>query len=271
MFRLGFLIVFALVCGLTAWRALRSIEADGQESASMQTRIARILFVCLGFAFFSNSLGLLATQLVKPGADYRTCLELSVQAVSCLAPLCLSGRLRRQIDFRVRWTWVALVPLSFVCFNLPNIGPNIAARPFSATSASVVTALLIGFVEETIFRGYAFLRASTQPRLTILTTSIIFAIVHVAWSEPLPEQSLHILFAFSMGLGFGAVRMVTKSLGLSILIHGFVDATAFTGGSEFSPLAYRVASMLLVTVSLAVVLAHPKLRPAAVLAIAGEA
>jgi membrane protease YdiL (CAAX protease family) len=92
-----------------------------------------------------------------------------------------------------------------------NMGP-VAAIPFV-----MFIALMPGFGEEMLFRGYIQRRLLQRwsPALAILVSSILFAIVHV-----MPHA---VVFAFPVGLWLGFIAWKTGSIWPTILGHVLIN------------------------------------------------
>ena len=122
-----------------------------------------------------------------------------------------------------------------------------------------------GIYEELVFRGYAFRRSpERQPRLVIITSAVCFALMHCInlSYEPLRAVLLSISVIFVIALGFGIIRIVTRSLAWCMLIHGTTDAAwqfARAGGHYQKLFPYIVGACGLASVM--TLFMHPKLRP----------
>lgn len=86
----------------------------------------------------------------------------------------------------------------------------------------MVTGAVIGapFVEELIYRVFlqgALLKITRSPWISILVTSILFALMHRAGTTPVPWHALLPIFAVGIACGVGYER--TKRVGVPIMIH----------------------------------------------------
>ena len=84
--------------------------------------------------------------------------------------------------------------------------------------AAIVLGLMVGFVEELMFRGLlqASLERLLPPWQAIGATSVIFGLMHVGWMNP-----LEVLLAYGAGIVFGYLAKATGSLVAPMLAHGF--------------------------------------------------
>lgn len=86
----------------------------------------------------------------------------------------------------------------------------------------MVAGAVIGapFVEELIYRVFlqgTLLKITRSPWISILLTSILFALMHRAGSTPVPWHALLPIFAVGIACGVGYER--TKRVGVPIMIH----------------------------------------------------
>lgn len=109
------------------------------------------------------------------------------------------------------------------------------AAPFTPVNVVLIvltTGVLIGLVEETIFRGliqrWADARFDTW--LAIGVTSLIFGFMHSVWFT-----SLDIVFAFLVSLLLGYAYVRTNNLWLIASVHGSINVSAFLLAPLFLP------------------------------------
>ena len=176
----------------------------------------------------------------------------AAEAIIILLPWFLLPKLRGALNFRVRWSWVALIFILTVLGALPQSLKTMSGYDGEDFTVLFSYAMLIGVVEETLFRGYAFqLGPERRPRETILWTSLMFALIHhnddFVWG-------LHSVHAFFFAVGVGVIRLATGSIGLCILIHGVLDSVAFTSSANMPAVtAFMIAAT-------AVFFFHPSCR-----------
>jgi len=83
---------------------------------------------------------------------------------------------------------------------------------------TIVLVLMVGFVEELLFRGLlqASLERLLPPWQAIGATSVIFSLMHIGWMNP-----LEVLLAYGAGIVFGYLAKATGSLIAPMIAHGF--------------------------------------------------
>lgn len=88
----------------------------------------------------------------------------------------------------------------------------------------LVTGLLVGFVEELLFRGLLqeWLTDIVDVRLSIFIVSVLFGFMHSVWLNP-----LDIVFAFVVSLLLGTVYAATRNFWFILLVHGLINTMAF--------------------------------------------
>lgn len=94
--------------------------------------------------------------------------------------------------------------------------------------------LLIGFVEEVIFRGFLFKALVPRDglRKSIVIVAVTFGMGHIInllTGQAGPETVAQIIFAVAWGFMFTIVFYKSKSLWPCILIHGFINASSKYG------------------------------------------
>jgi len=121
-----------------------------------------------------------------------------------------------------------LVPVLPVAINLA-FGLN--ASSFQQVLMALVLALMVGFVEETFFRGL-ILRA-LAPRgewLAAIVSSVCFGLLHtmnmIAGKPPF-EAALQLVYATAIGLGYAAFVLRTGSIWPLVLAHAAIDFVYF--------------------------------------------
>ncbi len=180
-----------------------------------------------------------------------------IRAIIVLLPWFLLPKLRKAIDLRVRWGWIALIFLIPIISSQPRSFAEIRGFDWEDFGLLFSCWMLIGVVEETVFRGYAFqLQPERRPKETIIVTSFIFSLVHL--QRYLQDDGLiawHFMAnAFFCGIGLGVVRLSTGSVGSCIVIHGVLDII-------FSTATPDILTVLAVAIPAAAALfLHPSCR-----------
>lgn len=170
-------------------------------------------------------------------------MTFSVEAVMILAMLAVNHwRLRELLNYRIQtgtqfwsviWVGVLIVVINggtFIAYQWIN--QNIAALVYA-----IVVAALVGFFEETMFRGLILqilLRSFglKRVRLAVGVSSLLFALSHAGHffdhlgQTPI-NTTLQIGYAFCLGVYFCAVTLRTGTLWWTIVIHAVFDMQSF--------------------------------------------
>lgn len=93
---------------------------------------------------------------------------------------------------------------------------------------AVLSMLLVGYVEELLFRGFLFkaLASKNNIRVAIIISAVTFGIGHIVnllSGQANPETVIQVFFAVAWGFIFTMVFYKSKSLIPCILAHGLVD------------------------------------------------
>lgn len=164
-------------------------------------------------------------------------LELAAEAALAALAAILLTRLHawRDVGFRplrtprdLRLYWIPLFPV------LPVLGTAIASlagiEP-GRLASYLALAALVGFVEETFFRGL-ILRALVARGTwrAAIVSSVLFALAHGAnllvGADP-AATLLQVGYAAAIGFAFAAVALRTGAIWPLVIIHGLIDAAAF--------------------------------------------
>ena len=106
--------------------------------------------------------------------------------------------------------------------------PLIEVFEYRQLALLLLISFLIGFNEETIFRGFLFqgLAFRLGPFLTILLCGALFGMFHLVnliTGQPLDTTLSQVFQAGSMGFMYAALRLRLGSIWPLILLHGFWD------------------------------------------------
>jgi membrane protease YdiL (CAAX protease family) len=95
------------------------------------------------------------------------------------------------------------------------------ADPVQLTTIGIAVLVAAPFGEELLFRGFLYrvLRQRFGPMPALLTTALLFALLHVAPHALLPYIGL--------GLAFGLIYEGVGSLWASIILHSLWNAVVF--------------------------------------------
>ncbi len=150
--------------------------------------------------------------------------------------LCAPARPARELLF-----YLPLVLVPLVNFLYP-----IAALAPLPTAARALSMLLVGLIEELIFRGF-LLRAmyTNSPRAAVVVSSVTFGIGHIVnllSGAPPVATLLQIVYATVYGFLFVVLLFKSKSLLPAILTHSALNATSVfvdtaTRGETFTVLS----------------------------------
>jgi len=179
-------------------------------------------------------------------------------------PLLVLPQLRDIGSFRLPRTWTPLLLLPILALNIYFFGRFPVPIPLLAHFLLVCDGMLPGFLEELVFRGYAFRRLpEAHPRLVVFSSAACFTLAHLVnvGTNPVASVLATFPFVFACGLSFGVIRMASGSLAWCMLAHGAVNASsalAMTGGTreKMLPIVTAIIGIGAVTT----LCLHPKLR-----------
>lgn len=99
-----------------------------------------------------------------------------------------------------------------------------------------VSMILIGYIEEVIFRGVLFKAVEKNKgiRPAIIISAVTFGIGHILnlVSQPGLDTFLQVVYAIAFGFMFAYVFHKCKSLWPCIILHSVVDLTSKFGGND---------------------------------------
>lgn len=119
-------------------------------------------------------------------------------------------------------TAIAIVALPFVDYNqAQETGFSSISSQIEYILAFITLVILAPVAEEILFRGYLFgkLRKHAPLWISILITSVLFALVHFQWNVALDVFALSIVLCL--------LRVVSGSIWPSILLHMLKNGIAF--------------------------------------------
>jgi len=99
------------------------------------------------------------------------------------------------------------------------------ADPFDALFSVAAIALAPALCEELLFRGIvlpSFLRA-LGPAGAVAGSAALFGLIHLDFTQPGVPVLYRVPFAFAVGVGFGALRLLTGALPPVILAHATLN------------------------------------------------
>ena len=155
-------------------------------------------------------------------------------AALVIAAVVLVGRYRQAVGWVPRHgvrRAVQGIALALVATSLVLLLSSAVELGWSAGKTGVLVAnvLLIGVVEETLFRGLLWSSLPRQWTATriLLVTSVLFGAWHILNGFTTGDwrgSALQAGIAALLGLGLGAIRLRTGWLGLGIVTHAAIDA-----------------------------------------------
>ena len=133
-----------------------------------------------------------------------------------------------------------------------------AALNYDATETVlyILTMLLVGFLEEIIFRGLLFLAMrKDSPVAAVIVSSITFGIGHIinlingSGAELVPSI-LQVVYATAAGFMFVMIYLKSKSLIVPIIAHGVFNAvSAFSAEATAAPEARILCAAFLTVIT----------------------
>ena len=128
-----------------------------------------------------------------------------------------------------RSLWLFALPCLPIVLNIAFLG--LGNPGIGGLLLFLAAALLVGFVEETYFRGM-MLRALLRrgPWQAVIISSLLFGMMHllnVAGGANLAATLLQVVYAVSIGLMYAALALRTQTILPLIVTHGLTDFFAF--------------------------------------------
>ncbi|MGY2896506.1 CPBP family intramembrane glutamic endopeptidase [Deinococcus sp. UYEF24] len=184
------------------------------------------------------------TRVSSEGVTATASTILSVLAVGLLSALSwwrAAGFRRADTPHDLLWFLPLLLPVVL------NLCLGLDFRSLILTVELLLISLLIGFSEETIFRGLMLNALKAKGPWTAATvTSVLFRLSHalnLLSGKSGAEILIQICYALAIGFGFAAVALTTGLLWPLILVHALIDFTSFLGRTELSPTWNAVAGI----------------------------
>ncbi len=153
--------------------------------------------------------------------------------------------------------WVWILPIAMAGVIVMNFLGVVPKQPtFELLGWSMLGAVGVGFGEEMITRGSLIvgLRSRVREGKVWLISSLLFSALHlpnVLFGFPLWAMPVQVLLTFIMGSGFYAIRRMSGTLILSMILHGLWDSALFLNvavGAEPSPIQYSVYPIAIICV-----------------------
>jgi len=201
--------------------------------------ILQALLLLILFMIFGSS-GILIKEIFLKNANVEVVMLISV-GFSFLAVIAFIHliNIKKKITYNFSLKYIGLIPIPLIIlitfqlgiytplsklifsFTNPDIIP---LNPFSSIVSLLSSLILAPIFEEIIFRGYilrGFL-STYSPIKAIISSAIIFGLVHFY-----PYQ---IIGAIPLGVFFGWIYYKTKSIGITIILHSFVNFIGLFSG-----------------------------------------
>jgi membrane protease YdiL (CAAX protease family) len=211
----------------------------------------------IGLVVFLGAVGTISYLLGFPGY-----LPLAAAYIPLTAAIIISLSVRR------RWHATGFCPVdmkrsgvrtAMVLVAALPIGVIVSSGGFAANGMQIIEfaglALLVGFVEETIFRGILLpLFTSRSPWVGVVATSVGFAVAHSAAALS-PDQSLAVsittvVFAFLFGVIAATLVRKTGSIWTAIALHATFDFVGFV----LTPRSVEITNTVSIVVAAALIL-----------------
>jgi uncharacterized protein len=139
------------------------------------------------------------------------------------------------------WVLPLLLPVIFSLFM------GLEFKSLLLTCELLIIALLIGFSEETIYRGLMLNALKAKgPWTAAIVTSVLFGLSHslnLLSGKSGVEILIQVAYALAIGFGFAAVALRTGLLWPLILVHALIDFTSVLGKTNLSPTWNAVAGL----------------------------
>lgn len=228
----------------------------------------KVLTIVGSFASFmllSNVLSILPAVLLEGTAQQLVCSVVTIITAFVLL-LGYTAQFKGEFDGVLNWSTAGLLlalPISIIAFNnvLGFFSPDVSINPLLF---SLIMALAPGISEEIVFRA---IPASNWMRVSgkegdiipaMLVTSAVFGLVHamnILAGAAVSMTAFQVFYAFCLGVPLCAVFLRSGSIWPSIIMHTFVDFTAFlimemeSNGVLSQELTFGVSFWLMVVVS----------------------
>lgn len=154
-----------------------------------------------------------------------------------------------------RWVWLLPAAMALIILN------NFLTLPSGKLSADLLLwsslgAVGVGFGEEMITRGSMVvgLRSRFSESRVWLVSTLLFSALHVPnvlYGLPLATMPIQVVLTFIMGSGFYAIRRLSGTLILPMVLHGLWDSSLFltvATGAEPSLVQFAVYPLAIVCV-----------------------
>jgi len=252
-----------------------AVEASGPELLAM-SRTYNLPSAKVAGTFGQELPGIPADMLIASGVKYdeltdtatnvrdAAVVPLAVMAVLLLLVTTILGWwrpvLRDHVGAPRIWRWIAMLWVVAIVVGLDY--SRIAKLDSSFILWAAVAGVLVGFSEETAYRGLAVtaFRSGYGENRVWLFSTLLFMYLHAfnfVAGQDLGPTLFQLVFTFVMGSVLYAIRRSTGTLIVPMILHGAWDFMSFTGSSKafknpaelVDPRAFSVSMLALVVMA----------------------
>lgn len=153
--------------------------------------------------------------------------------------------------FYYGWSVLPIIGYNFLYLEHSKITDFETGQILFIALFSFISALMIGFFEELIFRGGILMGLKSifpnHKLAVILSSSVIFGLVHLSnlGAQSFWDTMNQVYMAFAVGVLFSVIFLVSENLFIPIILHTVVDTTDlftsfFYKGSESSGFSWII-------------------------------
>ncbi len=153
----------------------------------------------------------------------------------------------RQPIYKSRWMWIAPVVVALPIV-LRLFGIDWGLHGFDVVAFLVVTGLLIGFVEELLYRGISvkMLRDGGHGEWAVAAvSSLLFGLSHgvnIFTGQEFGTVAFTVVYAFAFGVLMYLTMRVTGFLLVAMILHGLTDPTTILASGDLDKVATGTSS-----------------------------
>ncbi|GKU80565.1 CPBP family intramembrane glutamic endopeptidase [Paenibacillus sp. L3-i20] len=148
--------------------------------------------------------------------------------------------------------WLEYLPLLLILIVLLIANKGFEPAPFSFFAYMLLSQLfLVGFVEETLFRGIMLRVLMPKGKaIAVVVSSVLFGVTHALQAlggQSLEDTILQIVYALVLGFVLAMLVLRNRSILLAVLFHGLHNFLNFTGNDPGTHLySYIVIAILVI-------------------------
>ncbi len=136
-----------------------------------------------------------------------------------------------------KWWPILSIPFLLLVFvNLMEVDFSALTVTPGRVAKLVLENLAVGVYEEALLRGlalYVLFRAWGQTRfglyMAVIAQAVIFGLLHyynLGTGASFGAVSVQVIFAILVGIGFGGLALLVRSIWPGVIIHGLIDAAS---------------------------------------------